>query len=60
MFAMSTVARSRFTSSTIGREYLVGERGTAITTPDAGELVVEIGSAQWRASAHRESVIARR
>ena len=57
MFAMSTVARSRFTSSTIGREYLVGETGTAITAPEFGELVVEVGTAQWRASAHRESVI---
>jgi len=54
---MPTVARSRFTSSTIGREYLVGETGKALTTSVAGELMVEVAGSQWRASAHRESEI---
>jgi len=57
MFAMPTVARVRFTSSTIGREYLIGETGKAITSSVNGELLVEIRGARWRASAHRESEI---
>lgn len=57
MFAMPTVARSRFTSSTIGREYLVGETGNAVTSSVAGELMVAVSGSQWRASAHRESEI---
>ncbi|MDE0171054.1 MAG: hypothetical protein OXS29_16355 [bacterium] len=51
---MRTVARARFSTPTVGRDHLVGERGTAITdfAPDG---VVEVRSARWKASAHRES-----
>lgn len=57
VFAMPTVARSRFSTPTIGREHLVGASGVAVTgfDPD-GE--VEVDGARWRASAHREAGIA--
>ena len=54
--AMPTVARSRFSTRTIGRDYLVGSRGTALTDFDPdGE--VEVDGARWRAAAHREAGI---
>jgi membrane-bound serine protease (ClpP class) len=54
--AMPTVARSRFSTRTIGRDHLVGSRATALVDfgPD-GE--VDIAGARWRASAHREAGI---
>ncbi len=52
--AMSTVARSRFSTPTIGREHLIGRRGVAI-----GEFgpngQVEVDGARWQAAAHREA-----
>ena len=56
LLAMPTVARSRFSTQTIGREGLIGRTGTAVTdlTP-AGE--VEIDGATWRATSHREAGI---
>lgn len=56
--AMPTVARSRFSTRTIGRDHLIGSRGTALVdfSPD-GE--VEVAGARWRASAHREAGIAK-
>ena len=58
MFAMPTVARSRFTTPTIGREYLVGKRGLATSdvAPDGG-VEVEVDGARWHAVAHREAGI---
>lgn len=57
LLAMPTVARSRFSTQTIGREGLIGRTGSAVTalTPD-GE--VEVGGAVWRATSHREAGIA--
>lgn len=54
VFAMSTVARSRFSTPTIGREHLVGRTGTAITEfgPNGH---VEVDGARWQAAAHREA-----
>ena len=54
VFAMSTVARSRFSTPTIGREYLIGRRGVAVTEfgPNGH---VEIDGARWQAAAHREA-----
>lgn len=56
LLAMPTVARSRFSTQTIGRESLIGRTGSAVTalTPD-GE--VDIGGAVWRATSHREAGI---
>ena len=53
---MPTVARSRFSTQTIGRESLIGRPGVAASdlTPD-GE--VEIDGATWRATSHREAGI---
>ena len=54
--AMPTVARSRFSTRTIGRDHLVGSRGTALVDFDPdGE--VDVSGARWRASAHREAGI---
>ena len=56
LLAMPTVARSRFSTQTIGREGLIGRTGSAVTalTPD-GE--VDVGGAVWRATSHREAGI---
>ncbi len=57
LLAMPTVARSRFSTQTIGREGLIGRTGSAVSalTPD-GE--VDIDGAVWRATSHREAGIA--
>ena len=56
LLAMPTVARSRFSTQTIGRDHLVGRTGTALSDfgPDG---FVEVDGARWRASAHREAGI---
>jgi membrane-bound serine protease (ClpP class) len=56
LIAMPTVARSRFSTQTIGREGLVGRSGVALSalTPD-GEVVID--GARWRATSHREAGI---
>ncbi|NND04118.1 MAG: hypothetical protein HKN91_15155 [Acidimicrobiia bacterium] len=51
-FALTTVVRSRFSTLTIGREYLVGKVGTAETDFDP-EGVVVVEGARWRARSHR-------
>ena len=51
-FALTTVARSRFSTLTIGREYLVGKVGTAETDFDPEGIVV-VDGARWRARSHR-------
>jgi membrane-bound serine protease (ClpP class) len=53
---ITTVARARFSTPTIGREHLIGRRGTAASdlTPEG---VVRVGGAQWRALSHREAGI---
>ena len=56
LIAMPVVARSRFSTGTIGRDHLIGSTGTAVT--DLGpEGTVEIAGARWRAQAHREAGI---
>ena len=56
LLAMPTVARSRFSTRTIGRDHLVGRDGRAVSdfSPDG---VVEVDGARWRATAHREAGI---
>jgi len=56
MFAMSTVARARFTTQTMGRDHLIGVVGVALTDV-TGEGLVEIEGARWRATSHREAGI---
>ncbi|MCP3977159.1 MAG: hypothetical protein GY720_21935 [bacterium] len=51
-FALTTVVRSRFSTLTIGREYLVGKLGTAETDFDPQGVVV-VDGARWRARSHR-------
>jgi membrane-bound serine protease (ClpP class) len=58
LLAMPTVARSRFSTPTIGREHLVGRDGIAVSDFDP-DGVVEVDGARWRASSHREAGIRR-
>lgn len=53
---MRTVVRARFSTPTIGRGYLVGRRGRAVTAfgPDG---VAQVDGARWKATAHREARI---
>lgn len=55
-FAMPTVARARFSTPTMGREYLIGRSGRALTG-FAPEGRVEVDGAHWAATAHREAGI---
>jgi membrane-bound ClpP family serine protease len=57
MVAMTTVARSRFSTRTIGREHRVGRRGRAETAFEPFG-VVEVDGARWRARSHRAAGIA--
>ena len=54
LLAMPTVQRARFSTQTIGRDGLIGEKGLAVSefNPDG---VVEVRGARWRATAHREA-----
>jgi len=54
LIAMPVVARSRFSTGTIGRDHLIGRRGTALTVLGP-EGTVEVDGARWRARAHREA-----
>lgn len=54
--ALTTIVRSRFSTDTIGREYLVGSLGSAETDFDP-EGVVVVDGARWRARSHREAGI---
>ena len=57
MVALTTVARSRFSTRTIGREQLVGRVGTAETTFDPTGII-DLDGARWRARSHRAAGIA--
>ena len=54
--AMPTVARSRFSTATIGRDHLIGREAVATTGFDP-DGVIEVDGARWRATAHREAGI---
>ena len=55
-FAMTTVARSRFSTPSMGRDHLIGRTGTATSDFDPnGE--VNVDGARWLAAAHREAGI---
>jgi membrane-bound serine protease (ClpP class) len=57
LLAMPTVQRARFSTQTIGRESLIGERGMTVVGFDP-DGVVEVRGARWRATAHREAGLA--
>jgi membrane-bound ClpP family serine protease len=53
---MSAVTRARFSTTTIGRDHLIGKAGKAIGDLDPdGE--VDVDGARWRASGHRAAGI---
>ncbi len=52
MVALTTVARSRFSTRTIGREHLVGRSGVAETSFDPTGIVA-VDGARWKARSHR-------
>lgn len=56
LLAMPTVARSRFSTQTVGRDALIGRAGTAVSAVGP-EGDVEVDGATWRATAHREAGI---
>lgn len=55
-FALTTVARSRFATQTIGRSHLIGRSGVA-DGPVAPDGYVTVDGARWRARAARASGI---
>jgi membrane-bound ClpP family serine protease len=54
--ALTTIARSRFSTRTIGRDHLVGRVGVAETDFDP-EGIVAIDDARWRGRSHRAAGI---
>jgi membrane-bound serine protease (ClpP class) len=53
---MPAMVRARFATPTIGREWMIGEHGTA-RTPVSPEGVVEVRGAPWRARTNRATPI---
>ena len=56
-FALTTVARARFSTQTIGREHLIGKVGTAGSDFDHEGIVV-LDDARWRGRTERAANIA--
>lgn len=54
--ALTTIVRSRFSTTTIGREHLIGKTGIAETSFDPEGIVV-VDEARWRGRSHREAGI---
>ena len=54
---MPSMVRTRFATPTIGREWMIGQEGTAIDGVDP-EGFVSVGSATWRARTNRATPIA--
>jgi len=53
---MPNMVRTRFATPTIGRDWMIGEVGTAITDVDP-DGVVEIGAGRWRARTNRATPV---
>ena len=49
---MPNMVRTRFSTPTIGREWMIGEEGTVVTDVDP-DGVVEVGEGRWRARTNR-------
>lgn len=54
---MPSMVRTRFATPTIGREWMIGRQGTALSALDP-EGLVEVNSATWRARTNRATPIA--
>ena len=56
LLAMPTVARVRFSAPGLGREGMIGKRGSAVTDlgPDG---VVEVEGGRWKATCHRAAAL---
>jgi membrane-bound serine protease (ClpP class) len=54
--ALTTVGRSRFATVTIGREYLIGQVGEALSEFDPDGMI-DLDGAKWRATATRAANI---
>lgn len=54
---MPSMVRARFATPTVGREWMIGQEGTAIDAVDP-EGFVEVGTATWRARTNRATPIA--
>jgi membrane-bound serine protease (ClpP class) len=54
--ALPAVSRSRFSTATIGREWMIGELGRAQTAIDPDGVVI-VGGGQWRARTNRATPI---
>lgn len=54
--ALTTVARTRFATQTIGRDHLIGRTGTAVGSLDP-EGLVDLDGARWKARATRAADI---
>jgi membrane-bound serine protease (ClpP class) len=54
--AMPAMVRSRFSTTTIGREWMIGETGSARTAVDP-DGIVEVRGAPWRARTNRATPI---
>jgi membrane-bound serine protease (ClpP class) len=53
---MPAMVRTRFATPTIGREWMIGELGRAVTAVNP-EGTVEVGGASWRARTNRATPI---
>jgi membrane-bound serine protease (ClpP class) len=53
---MPNMVRTRFSTPTIGREWMIGELGTVIDDVDP-EGVVEVGAGRWRARTNRATPV---
>jgi membrane-bound serine protease (ClpP class) len=53
---MPSMARTRFATPTIGREWMIGELGDVVETVDP-DGVVSVGSARWRARTNRSTPV---
>ena len=54
---MQSMTRTRFATPTIGREWMIGELGSAVTAVDP-DGVVTVSGARWRARTNRATPIA--
>ena len=53
---MPSMVRTRFATPTIGREWMIGELGDAVTAV-APEGIVQVGAGQWRARTNRATPV---
>jgi membrane-bound serine protease (ClpP class) len=53
---MPTMVRSRFSTPTIGREWMIGELGEVVEPVDP-DGVVSVGNARWRARTNRATPV---